>query len=82
MKECINIYANAVMARFQNRRIIVIKDPKGVVIEFTNIIRGKKWKPVKVKRLKGAKVVTAIRLSNEAVDYLFNCYYHLMKKSN
>jgi len=81
MKGGLTIYKNGVVARFQDRRIAMTKASNAVHIEFTRIDKSKKWRPVRMKRVKGCKVVTAIALSNEAMEYLFNCYYHLMNKN-
>lgn len=81
MKEGLTIYKNGVEARFQDRRIAMTKASNAVYIEFTRINHSKRWRPVRMKRLKGCKVVTAIALSNEAMEYLFNCYYHLKIKN-
>ena len=81
MKESITVFNNAVVARFPNRRVAVMenKTGTGVRIAFTNIIKGKSWKPVKTRRIKGCKVVTEINISYEAMHYLLTCYHQLIK---
>ena len=75
MKESITIYKNAVIGRFKDRRIAVRNDKDGIgyIIEFTNIIRGKKWRTAKVKRIHNCRVTTGIRLSKEAIFMLYQC---------
>ena len=79
MKRSITKYNNAVVARLKDRRIAImdVPDKNCIYVELTNIIVGRKWKPVRTSRVKGRKVVTSILLSYEGMNALFECYYHL-----
>ena len=81
MKESITICKNAVIGRFKDRRIAVWNDKEnaGYIIEFTNIIRGKKWRTAKVERVHNCKVITGIHLSKEAIFMLYQCIAQLNK---
>jgi len=67
-------YLDGMKFELPNRRVLVVKGETGFYIEFVNIIKGKKWKPVRTKRIKGCKVVTVIHLSDEAVAALAQAY--------
>lgn len=62
--------SNGLMARLPNRRILLkksIHNDGSYAIEMHTIIKSRTWKTTKMKRLHNAKVVTAIRLSREAI---------------
>lgn len=73
MKEGIKIYNNAVVGRLKNRRIVMTNDKAntGYIIEFTNIIKDRKWRTAINERIRGCKVITAIHLSKEAVEMMY-----------
>ena len=81
-KPYITKYANCVVARLENRRIIVSKHvtKDGIDayrIELTNIITDRKWKTCKMKRIRGCKVITGLILSKESIPYLVACIKEL-----
>lgn len=67
MKKGITIYNDGFTIRMENRKILAIETKKGFHLEFYNILRGRRWKPIKTKRKKGCLVISAINFSKEAL---------------
>ena len=62
----IETYKDGVIIRLHNRRILIKEYKNGFKFEFHNIIEGRVWKPVRVKRLKNKLSIVTINLTKEA----------------
>lgn len=73
------IYRDAISVKLKNKRVTVMDDPKGVLVEFLTC-DGSDDKRTLHHVLRGKVVQTRIKLSSEAMEALIAAYEELTKK--
>lgn len=68
MKDGITLYKDGFKARWKDTRILCRKLDGQYFFEFARISTDKKWRPMRMKRIKGKVVYSAIKLSYTAID--------------